>query len=91
MTTLDEKTKITLPSAGAIIGFVACILGGYFYTQDEMNDRILALEKDQTYAETYRKDTKERFDKFEKKQDDFNSNQVKIMVALGVEPEKQAK
>ena len=88
MTTLGENTKINIRSAVYVLGFVIAGVVGYHYTLADIKKsvadveaRVLVLEKDQLYAETFRQDTKKRLET-------IDSNQVKMMVALGVEPEK---
>ena len=88
MTTLDENTKTNIRSAVYVLGFVIAVVMGYFYTLADIKKsvadveaRVLVLEKDQLHADTFRQDTKKRLET-------IDSNQVKMLVALGVEPEK---
>ncbi len=81
---LDEETKITLRNGVIVIGFLISVVSGYFYTIGNINDRLSALEKDTAYSYKYHEETAKRLD-------DFNDNQIKMMVALGIEPAAQRK
>lgn len=76
---LDENTKITLRNAIIAVSLFVSIASGYFYTLGRINDRLLALEKDQGYSDKYRDETTKRLDSIE-------TNQIKILIALGVDP-----
>jgi hypothetical protein len=87
MTTLDENTKITLRNALAVIFFVISIVSGYFFTLGKISDRVSALENEKKHFDDYKKETALRLDRIDGKQDQMNANQVKILIALGVEPD----
>ena len=87
MNILDENTKIPLRSVIVVIAFVAAIVSGYFATLEmidnkvsTVNNRVTAVANRVSNLETERKETKNRLD-------DLHSNQIKMMVALGVEPD----
>lgn len=79
---LDENTKITLRNALIVIAFVISIVSGYFYTLGKIEKRLSTLENDQKHFQIYQKETNKRLD-------DLHTNQIKIMVALGVDPAKK--
>lgn len=88
---LDEETKITLRSGATVISFLVAMVMGYFYTVEtvnksieETNNRVLVLEQAQESSAKYREEDAKRLD-------EFNDNQIKMMIALGIQPAAQRK
>jgi len=78
---LDENTKIKLPHVFATIMFLGSLVLGWSYTMGKINDRLLALEKDQAYSVDYRRENAERLKDVEDKLD-------RLLMANGIKPEQ---
>jgi hypothetical protein len=86
MTTLDEKTKINLHSALYVVAFVISMVSGYFLTMDAVDEAIQKIDNRVIVLEQLQKSAIEDREKDAKRLDEFNANQVKMMVHLGIEP-----
>lgn len=78
---LDENTKIKLPHVFAMLLFLGSIFWGWSLTMEKVNNRLLALEKDQSYSVDYRRESAERMKDVEDKLD-------RLLMANGIKPEQ---
>ncbi len=85
---LDENTKIKLPHVFAAIMFLGSLALGWSYTMGKINDRLLALEKDQAYSVDYRRESAENLKDVKAEVKETNRKVDRLLMANGIKPEQ---